>query len=82
MTQISATQLKRRLESHPHRFSFRPLCRVDAPAQFGQVRFWNVHMKRTNCIFVICLLAALQLLSEEVRAGFRSLRSGMAKAAA
>ena len=30
------------------RFPFRPLCRVDAPAQFGQFRFRNIHMKRTN----------------------------------
>src|ERR1700726_4782183 len=41
-----------------NRFSFRPLCRVDAPAQFGQVCLWNVYMKRTNCILVICLVAA------------------------
>ena len=41
------------------RFSFRPLCRVDAPAQFGEFRFRNIHMKRTNRILVICLLAAL-----------------------
>src|SRR5438132_237273 len=32
-----------------NRFSFRPLCRVDASAQFGQLRFRkNVHAKRTN----------------------------------
>ena len=30
------------------RFPFRPPCRVDAPAQFGQFRFRNIHMKRTN----------------------------------
>jgi hypothetical protein len=42
-----------------NRFSFRPLCRVDAPAQFGQFGFRNIHMKRTNCILVICLLPAL-----------------------
>ena len=41
------------------RFSFRPLCCVDAPAQFGEFRFRNIHMKRTNSILVSCLLAAL-----------------------
>ena len=41
------------------RFSFRPLCRVDAPAQFGQFRFRKIHMKRTNSILVSCLLAGL-----------------------
>src|ERR1700720_4606698 len=40
-------------------FLFRQLGCVDAPAQFGQVRLWNVYMKRTNGILVICLLAAL-----------------------
>src|SRR5258708_26176732 len=41
-----------------NRFSFRPLCRVDAPAQFGVFRFRNLCcMKRTNRIFVTCLLA-------------------------
>src|SRR5262245_50431222 len=29
-------------------FSFGPLCRVDAPAQVGQFRFWNIDMKWTN----------------------------------
>src|SRR5437867_10144949 len=43
-----------------NRFSFRPLCRVDAPAQFGELPFRNnTHMKRTNCGLVSCLLAAL-----------------------
>ena len=32
------------------RFAFRPFCCVDAPAQFGKFRFWNIHMKRTNRI--------------------------------
>jgi hypothetical protein len=41
------------------RFPLRPLCRVNAPAQFGEFRLWNIHMKRTNCILVICLLPAL-----------------------
>ena len=40
------------------RFPFRPPCRVDAPAQFGQFRFRNIHTKRTNCGLVCCLLAA------------------------
>src|SRR5260370_13049015 len=40
-----------------NRFSFRPLCRVDAPAQFGKFRFRNIHMKRTNRILVSYLLA-------------------------
>jgi hypothetical protein len=31
-----------------NRFPLRPLCRVDAPAQFGKFRFRNIHMKRTN----------------------------------
>src|SRR6202022_2299391 len=39
-----------------NRFSFRPLCRVDASAQFGKFRFRKIHLlKRTNCI---CMLAA------------------------
>jgi hypothetical protein len=29
-----------------------PPCRVYAPAQFGKFRFRNIHMKRTNRIFV------------------------------
>ena len=41
------------------RFPFRPLGRVDAPAQFGEFRFRNIHMKRTNRVLVIRLLAAL-----------------------
>ena len=41
------------------RFPLRPPCRVYAPAQFGEFRFRNIHMKRTNRILVICLLAAL-----------------------
>ncbi len=41
------------------RFPFRPLRRIDAPAQFGQFRLRNVHMKRTNRMLVICLLTAL-----------------------
>ena len=37
------------------RFSFRPIGRVDPPAQFGKLRLWNIHLrKRTNGI---CLLA-------------------------
>ena len=40
------------------RFSFRPLCCVDAPAQFGKFRFRNIHLKRTNGGVVRCLLAA------------------------
>src|SRR5438132_7930079 len=31
-----------------NRFSFRPLCRVDAPAQFGQFCFRKIHLERTN----------------------------------
>ena len=42
-----------------NRFPFRPLCRVDAPAQFGEFRFRNIHLKRANRILVSCLLAAL-----------------------
>src|SRR5260370_11677374 len=31
------------------RFPFRPLCVVDAPAQFGEFRFWDSYfLKRTN----------------------------------
>src|ERR1700726_2358925 len=41
-----------------NRFSFRPLCRVYAPAQFGEFRFRDIHMKRTNRILASCLLAA------------------------
>jgi len=35
-----------------NQFPFRPLGGVDAPAQFGEFRFRNIHMKRTNCILV------------------------------
>ena len=31
-----------------HRFSIRPPCRVDAPAQFGEFRFGNPYLKWTN----------------------------------
>src|SRR5438093_764615 len=41
-----------------NRFSFRPLCRVDAPAQFGKLCFRETHMKRTNRVHVRCMLAA------------------------
>ena len=34
------------------RFPLRPLCRVDPPAQFGEVRFRNIHMKRMNRVYV------------------------------
>jgi hypothetical protein len=40
------------------RFPIRPPCRVDAPAQFGKFRFWNIHLKRTNSSLVSRLLAA------------------------
>src|SRR5260221_10695067 len=43
-----------------NRFPLGPLCCVDPPAQFTQLSLWNVkHMKRTNRILVIWLLAAL-----------------------
>ena len=29
-------------------FPFGPFCRVDAPAQFSEFRFRNIHMKRAN----------------------------------
>src|SRR5579863_3339323 len=39
-----------------NRFSFGPICRVDAPAQLGKFRIRKIHLlKRTNSI---CLLAA------------------------
>ena len=31
-----------------NRFAFRPLGRVDAPAQFGEFGFRNIHMERVN----------------------------------
>src|SRR5580704_1489457 len=40
-------------------FFFRPFCRVDASAQFGEFGFRNSDMKRTNCVLVTCLLAVL-----------------------
>src|SRR5204863_8802747 len=40
-----------------NRFSFRPLCRVDAPAQIGKLRVRKIHAKRTNRILVGCLVA-------------------------
>src|SRR5580704_13148598 len=37
------------------RFSFRPPRVVDAPAQFGEFRFWNIYfLKRTNRTVVSC----------------------------
>jgi hypothetical protein len=32
------------------RFPFRPLCRQYAPAQFGEFRFRNIQIKRTDCV--------------------------------
>src|SRR5437868_4300743 len=41
------------------RLAFRPLCIVNASAQFGEFRFWKTHFrKRTNRIFVSRLFAA------------------------
>jgi hypothetical protein len=40
-------------------FPFRPPCHFDALAQFGQFRFRNIHMKRTNGGLVSYLLAGL-----------------------
>src|SRR6267142_785470 len=40
------------------RLAIGPPCRVDAPAQLGQLRLRNVHLKRTNGGRVSCLLAA------------------------
>jgi hypothetical protein len=34
------------------RLSFRPLCIVDAPAQFGKFRLRNIHMERPNGVLV------------------------------
>src|SRR4029077_137699 len=41
-----------------NRFSFRPLCRFDAPAQLGKFWFRKIHVKRTNAGLVRWLLAA------------------------
>ena len=41
------------------RFPFGPPGRVDAPPQFGEFRFRNVHVKRANRGLVSCLCAAL-----------------------
>src|SRR5439155_17474823 len=38
-------------------FLLRESRRRDAPAQFGEDRFRKIHLKWTNCILVICLLA-------------------------
>ena len=35
-----------------NRFPFGPLCRVDAPAQFGKFRFRNINMEGTDCVGV------------------------------
>jgi hypothetical protein len=32
------------------RFPLGPLCRVDAPAQFGEFRFRNINMEGTDCV--------------------------------
>ena len=58
-----ARELLHRRELHAlrcirDRFPFGPPCRVDAPAQFGQFRFRNIHMKRTNRILGRSLLSA------------------------
>src|ERR1044071_7408501 len=42
-----------------HGFPFRPFCRIDAPAQFGDFGFRNIYMKRMNCSFVISLPVSL-----------------------
>ena len=57
---ITRQRLHRRklhaLRSIRNGFPFRPLCRFDAPTQFGEFLFWKIHfLKRTNSI---CLLAA------------------------
>src|SRR6478609_7366106 len=42
-----------------HCFPFRPLCRVDAPAQFGKLGLGKIHfLKRANRILVSWLLSA------------------------
>src|SRR5436190_21000862 len=54
-----------------NRFSFRPLCRVDAPAQFGEFCFGNSsHLKRTNW------LLAASLCSSALRHGVFSFSFG------
>src|SRR5712691_4712164 len=55
-------------------FPFRPLCRVDAPAQFGKFFFRNIHTKRTNRILVRCLPAG-SLCSTGLRHGILLLSS-------
>src|SRR5579862_1704902 len=37
-------------------FLFRPICRIDASAQFRKRLFWNMHMKRTNSVLVDLLV--------------------------
>ena len=66
-----ARELLHRRELHAlrcirDRFPFRPPGRVDAPAQFGEFRFRNIHLKRTNGGVVgglVCLKAHGNLLS-------------------
>src|SRR5271167_101381 len=42
------------------RFSFRPPCVVDPPAQFGEFRLWdNYFLKRTNRTVASCRRAAI-----------------------
>ena len=64
-----ARELLHRRELHAlrcirDRFPLRPLRRVDAPAQLGELRFRNIHMKRTNCacMSVDCLLRVALVL--------------------
>ena len=55
-----------------NRLSFRPLRCVDAPAQFGEFRFRNIHLKRANgvlvrglllprCVAVVCVIVSFLL---------------------
>src|SRR5208282_1069501 len=39
-----------------NRFSFRPDCRVDASAQFGEIRFRKTHMKPANSALITARL--------------------------
>src|SRR5579859_1031085 len=53
---IARERLSRRelyaLRSICDRLSFRPLCIVDAPAQFGKFRLGNIHVERPNSVLV------------------------------
>ena len=68
-----ARELLNRRELHAlrcirDRLPFRPLRRVDAPAQFGELRFRNIHTKGTNCGLVTARCCATSVIALDLSA--------------